>query len=93
MSKLSGDSSFETPIVPPELHGRRRPAPLSRADRSPIAKWYAEVDRGLLIMILALMAIGLLVNDVLSWNRNRGLDPARRIPNGRTLSRRALRRI
>lgn len=66
MSNPPGDSGFETPIVPPELHGRRRPAPLSRADRSPIAKWYAEVDRGLLAMIVGLMAIGLLAVAVAS---------------------------
>lgn len=66
MSNPSTDSGVETPIVPPELHGRRRPAPLSRADRSPVAKWYAEVDRGLLAMILGLMAIGLLAVAVAS---------------------------
>ena len=56
----------DTPFVPPELHGRRRPAPLSRADRSPVARWYAEIDRGLLAMILGLMAIGLLAVAVAS---------------------------
>jgi len=66
MSNPSTDSGVETPVVPPELHGRRRPAPLSRADRSPVAKWYAEVDRGLLAMILGLMAIGLLAVAVAS---------------------------
>ena len=66
MNNSSTDTGAETPIVPPELHGRRRPAPLSRADRSPLAKWYAEVDRGLLAMILGLMAIGLLAVAVAS---------------------------
>lgn len=66
MSNSSGETGVETPVVPPELHGRRRPAPLSRADRSPVAKWYAEVDRGLLAMILGLMAIGLLAVAVAS---------------------------
>lgn len=66
MTKPSSDIGAETPYVPPELHGRRRPAPLSRADRSPIAKWYAEVDRGVLAIILALMAIGLLAVAVAS---------------------------
>ena len=36
------------------------------------------------------MWAGLLLNDILSWNRNAGLVPSRRIPRGRTLSRRAL---
>ncbi len=62
----TADIAIETPIVPPELHGRRRPAPLSRADLSPLARWYAEVDRGLLAMILGLMAIGLLAVAVAS---------------------------
>lgn len=56
----------DSPIVPRELHGRRRPPPLSRADRSPLAMWYAEVDRTLLAMILGLMAIGLLAVAVAS---------------------------
>ena len=56
----------ETPVIPPELHGRRRPRPLSRADRSTLATWYAEVDRGLLAMVLILMAIGLLAVAVAS---------------------------
>ena len=60
------DLTADAPFVPPELHGRRRPQPLSRADRSPLAKWYAEVDRGLLIMVLGLMAIGLLAVAVAS---------------------------
>ena len=33
---------------------------------------------------------GLLVNDLLSADRNRGLDPSRRIPSGRLVSRREL---
>jgi cell division protein FtsW len=67
MSNPASDNGIETPVVPPELHGRRRrPAPLSRADRSAVAKWYAEVDRGLLAMILGLMAIGLLAVAVAS---------------------------
>ncbi|MEK6540548.1 MAG: putative peptidoglycan glycosyltransferase FtsW [Pseudomonadota bacterium] len=53
------EAVIEAPTIPPELHGRRRPQPLSRADRSALSKWYAEVDRGLLLMILGLMAIGL----------------------------------
>lgn len=55
-----------TPIIPLELHGRRRPQPLSRGDRSPVAKWYAECDRVLLAMIFGLMAIGLLAVAVAS---------------------------
>lgn len=39
------------------------------------------------------MWAGLLINDILSWNRNAGLVPSRRIPRGRTLSRRALLEI
>ena len=62
----SAATDSATPIIPPELHGRRRPAPLSRADRSPVARWYAEVDRTLLAMILGLMAIGLLAVAVAS---------------------------
>ncbi len=60
------EATPDAPFVPPELHGRRRPAPLSRADRSPVARWYAEIDRGLLAMILGLMAIGLLAVAVAS---------------------------
>lgn len=45
--------------------------------------------RGFLMKSRPVMAIGLLLNDLVSCNRNRGLDPARRIPHGRTLSRRA----
>lgn len=62
----TAEASADTPFVPPELHGRRRPAPLSRADRSPVARWYAEIDRSLLAMILGLMAIGLLAVAVAS---------------------------
>jgi cell division protein FtsW len=58
--KSTSTATSSAPFIPPELHGRRRPMPLSRADRSPIARWFAEVDRPLLAMILALMAIGLL---------------------------------
>lgn len=58
--KSPSPAAASTPYIPPELHGRRRPMPLSRADRSPLARWFAEVDRPLLAMILALMAIGLL---------------------------------
>ncbi|MEQ1726223.1 MAG: putative peptidoglycan glycosyltransferase FtsW [Sphingopyxis sp.] len=65
MSK-SSDADAATPIIPPELRGRRRPQPLSRADRSALSRWYAEVDRGLLIMILGLMAIGLVAVAVAS---------------------------
>lgn len=39
------------------------------------------------------MWAGLLINDILSWNRNAGLVPSRRIPRGRTISRRALLEI
>lgn len=56
----------EMPVVPRELHGRRRPRPLSRADGSRLSRWYAEVDRALLAMILGLMAIGLLAVAVAS---------------------------
>ena len=63
---MTSQTENMTPIIPPELHGRRRPTPLSRADRSPIAKWYAEVDRGLLAMVLGVMAIGLLAVAVAS---------------------------
>lgn len=65
----SGDSARrapDAPVVPIELQGRRRPQPLSRADRSPIAQWYAEVDRALLAMVVSLMAIGLLAVAVAS---------------------------
>ncbi|MEQ1688626.1 MAG: putative peptidoglycan glycosyltransferase FtsW [Sphingopyxis sp.] len=65
MSKAS-DVEIEAPIIPPELRGRRRPQPLSRADRSALSRWYAEVDRGLLVMILGLMAIGLIAVAVAS---------------------------
>jgi cell division protein FtsW len=63
---MNSQTDNMAPIIPPELHGRRRPTPLSRADRSPIAKWYAEVDRGLLAMVLGVMAIGLLAVAVAS---------------------------
>jgi cell division protein FtsW len=53
-------TSSTAPIIPPELHGRRRPAPLSRADTRGFSQWYAEVDRILLFMILTLVATGLL---------------------------------
>lgn len=65
MTKPAG-AKIDAPIIPAELHGRRRPQPLSRADRSPLAQWYAEVDRGLLIMVLGLMAIGLVAVAVAS---------------------------
>ncbi|MEQ1509257.1 MAG: putative peptidoglycan glycosyltransferase FtsW [Sphingopyxis sp.] len=65
MSKTS-DVEVETPFIPQELHGRRRPQPLSRADRSALSTWYAEVDRGMLMMILGLMAIGLVAVAVAS---------------------------
>ena len=69
--KLGGQTAMatetaEAPVIPPELHGRRRPAPLSRADVSALARWYAEVDRGLLMMILGLIATGLLAIAVAS---------------------------
>ena len=56
-----------SPVISADLlvH-RRRPAPLSRADRSPLARWYAEVDRVSLGLILSLMAIGLLAVAVAS---------------------------
>lgn len=44
--------------------------------------------RGVLMKSRWVMACGLGVNDLLSCRRNRHLDPARTIPNGRTLSRR-----
>ncbi|HQN80621.1 MAG TPA: FAD-dependent oxidoreductase, partial [Kiritimatiellia bacterium] len=44
--------------------------------------------RGILMKSRWVMACGLGVNDILSCRRNRHLDPTRRIPNGRTLSRR-----
>lgn len=34
------------------------------------------------------MAVALLINDLVGYDRNRGLDPDRRIPRGRVLSRR-----
>ncbi|MFM6853174.1 MAG: FtsW/RodA/SpoVE family cell cycle protein [Sphingopyxis sp.] len=63
---VSSEPTSEAPIIPAELHGRRRPAPLSRADQRSLSVWFAEVDRGLLAMILALMAIGLLAVAVAS---------------------------
>jgi glycerol-3-phosphate dehydrogenase len=36
------------------------------------------------------LAAGLVLCDILTWDRNRGVDPARRIPRGRTLSRAGL---
>lgn len=62
----STNSAPQGPYIPPELHGRRRPQPLSRTDRSMLSSWYAEVDRGQLLMILGLMAIGLLAVAVAS---------------------------
>jgi cell division protein FtsW len=56
----------DRPIIPANLQGHRRPTPLSRADRSAVARWYAEVDRVLLGMIATLMAIGLLAIAVAS---------------------------
>ncbi len=44
--------------------------------------------RGLGMKSRPVMAFGMLVNDILSCRRNRHLDPARRIPNGGTLSQR-----
>lgn len=44
--------------------------------------------RGLGMKSRPVMAFGMLVNDLLSCRRNRHLDPARRIPNGSTISRR-----
>jgi len=58
--KATSPAAASGPYIPPELHGRRRPMPLSRADRSPVARWFSEVDRPLLAMILTLMAIGIL---------------------------------
>ncbi len=54
------------PIIPTELHGKRRPAPLSRADRSAFSVWFAEVDRVLLAMVLGLIATGFLAIAVAS---------------------------
>lgn len=62
----NADSPEQTPIIPPELHGRRRPQPLSRADQSALSRWYSEVDRGLLMIVIGLMAIGLLAVAVAS---------------------------
>lgn len=62
----ASDQTGPGPYIPPELHGRRRPQPLSRADRSLLSSWYAEVDRGQLMMILGLMVIGLLAVAVAS---------------------------
>lgn len=58
--KATSPMASSAPYIPPELHGRRRPMPLGRADRSPLARWFSEVDRPLLAMVLALMAIGIL---------------------------------
>jgi cell division protein FtsW len=66
MTTTTAGENEGAPIVPTELHGRRRPQPLSRGDRSQIAVWYAEIDRALLAMVLALMAIGLLAVAVAS---------------------------
>jgi len=43
--------------------------------------------RGLTMKSRPVMAVGMLANDIISVNRNRGLDPLRRIPMGTTLSR------
>lgn len=43
--------------------------------------------RGLTMKSRPVMAIGMLANDIISFNRNTGLDPQRRIPMGTTLSR------
>jgi glycerol-3-phosphate dehydrogenase len=45
--------------------------------------------RGLGMKSRPVMAMGMLVNDILSCHRNRHLDPLRKIPNGGTLSRSA----
>ncbi len=37
------------------------------------------------------LAAGIALNDLLTWDRNRGLGPAQRIPRGRTLSRAELK--
>ena len=67
---INGDGGLAAdepkPIIPLELHGRRRPAPLSRADRTAFSSWYAEVDRVLLGMVMALIAAGLLAIAVAS---------------------------
>lgn len=44
--------------------------------------------RGLGLKSRPVMAFGMLANDILSCNRNRQLDPLRKIPNGATISRR-----
>lgn len=43
--------------------------------------------RGLGMKSRTVMMFGMLANDILGFNRNRHLDPLRRIPNGTTLSR------
>jgi glycerol-3-phosphate dehydrogenase len=43
---------------------------------------YGDISRGRLAY-----GLGLAVNDLVSWNRNRGLDPDHRIPRGRLISR------
>ncbi len=63
---MTDASLNETPVIPAALHGRRRPRPLGRTDRSPLALWYSEIDRPLLAMVLGLMAIGLLAVAVAS---------------------------
>ncbi len=67
MNSDGGGAPNAAPVISADLlvH-RRRPAPLSRADRSPLARWYAEVDRVALGIILSLMAIGLLAVAVAS---------------------------
>ena len=57
---MASHSDENAPIIPSNLQHRRKPQPLSRADSSDLSRWYAEVDRGLLLMIVGLMAIGLL---------------------------------
>ncbi len=63
---MASRSDENAPIIPSNLQHRRRPQPLSRADASNLSRWYAEVDRGLLLMIIGLMAIGLLAVAVAS---------------------------
>lgn len=43
--------------------------------------------RGLAMKSRPVMALGMLANDIISFNRNAGLDPQRRIPMGSTISR------
>lgn len=43
--------------------------------------------RGLTMKSRPVMTLGMLANDIISFNRNTGLDPQRRIPMGKTISR------